>query len=458
MTRRQKRDILCSMKLSDLKKPNNWLSALGLVTLSACYVIWLLRRGGIAPLPLTLSLLSAGCFAWVGLRTVPEWVGFWSDPGEDPLAPEETEPRYMDLRIFGCFLLADLCYLGLTILIRRLFGQETPMSFWLCADSLHYQQIAQDWYLSEGIRDRVVQLVFLPGYPVVLRLLHLLIPDYTLAGLTVSALSFAGGGCVFYRLLRLDYSRSISLRALRFLCMMPGAVFFAMPMSESLFFLLSVSCLYAARRERWLLAGLLGAYAAFTRSLGLALVVPLFAEWIHEYRRIPHSRRISGGVSVLLVPMGFAAYCYINYLVSGNPFQYLEYQSVHWHQNLGFFFSTAAYQTDYALSAARSHDLPSLLGLWLPNLICALSSLPLVALASRKLRASWLLWFMAYYIIAIGPTWLLSAPRYLLALPPLPLAMALFCRDSRRNQALSLLLGDFSFFYLIAFSLRWQVW
>ena len=149
---------------------------------------------------------------------------------------------------------------------------------------------------------------------------------------------------------------------------------------------------------------------------------------------------------------------YINYLVSGNPFQYLEYQSVHWHQNLGFFFSTAAYQTDYALSAARSHDLPSLLGLWLPNLICALSSLPLVALASRKLRASWLLWFMAYYIIAIGPTWLLSAPRYLLALPPLPLAMALFCRDSRRNQALSLLLGDFSFFYLIAFSLRWQVW
>ena len=446
------------MKLSDLKKPNIWLSALGLLALAGAYLFWLLRRGGIAPLPLLLSLLSAGLFAWVGLYTVPEWLSFWSVPPEAAAVREKDEPRFMGLRIFVCLLLVDLGYLGLTILIRRLFGQDTDMSFWLCADSLHYQQIAQDWYLSEGIRDRIVQLVFLPGYPVAMRLVHLLVPDYTWAGLTISALSFAGGGCVFYRLLRLDYSRRVALRALRFLCMLPGAVFFAMPMSESLFFLLSVSCLYSARKDRWLPAGLLGAYAAFTRSLGLILVVPLFVEWIRRFRHMAKLRRVLGGIFILLVPFGFAGYCYINYLVSGDPFKYLEYQSVHWHQNLGFFFSTAAYQTDYALAAARSHEYPSLLGLWLPNLICALAALPLVAFSSKKLRASWLLWFMAYYIIAIGPTWLLSAPRYLLVLLPIPLSLALICENRKWNQALSILLGDCSFFYLVAFALRWQVW
>ena len=126
------------------------------------------------------------------------------------------------------------------------------------------------------------QLVFLPGYPIVVRIVSRIVRDYVLSGMLVSVLCFAGALCVFYRLVLEEYSADAARRAAVFLCLMPGAFFFFAPMSESLFLLLSASCLYACRKRKWLLAGLFGALAAFTRSLGLMLFVPLFFEFVSD--------------------------------------------------------------------------------------------------------------------------------------------------------------------------------
>ena len=163
-------------------------------------------------------------------------------------------------------------------------------------------------------------------------------------------------------------------------------------------------------------------------------------------------------VGALLVPLGFAAYCYINWRVSGNPFQFLIYQREHWNQRTGLFFSTAAYQTDYFLRSLTSGDWRDALGLWLPNLIACFAALGLLAAAAPKLRASQTAWFLAYYIVAVGATWLLSAPRYLLVLLPVPLALAQCTRKRTANLVLTALSTLGSLGYLIAFALRWQVW
>ena len=57
-------------------------------------------------------------------------------------------------------------------------------------------------------------------------------------------------------------------------------------------------------------------------------------------------------IALFMVPLGFAAYCMVNCSVSGDAFKFMEYQSIHWHQQLGWFFGTAAYQTENAVSAA----------------------------------------------------------------------------------------------------------
>jgi hypothetical protein len=169
------------------------------------------------------------------------------------------------------------------------------------------------------------------------------------------------------------------------------------------------------------------------------------------------SVRIAECASLLLVPLGFAAYLLINQQVAGNPFQFLIYQSEHWHQNLGMFFNTAAYQTDYAIGTI--HDNPhNFWGLWLPNLLASFGALILMILAGQKLRGSWMVWFVPYYFIAIGATWLLSAPRYLLVFFPLTEAVAVLTAKKGFRVLIFLLLSILSFLYFLAYLLRWQVY
>ena len=416
------------------------LDALGLAALAALFVLWCARTPGLSVPGGIAAGCSAALFAAVGLRFVPAWVRFWQREDAAPAVPAQ-EPEHMAARIFAALLALDLALLLLTWGVRALAGRPETLTqaleFWRCLDSRHYLDIARDGYITAGDPDRVVQLVFLPGYPLVV--------------------CFAGAGCVVYRLLRLDLPHRQALRALRFLVLAPGSFFFAAPMSESLFLLLTAAALYLARTHRPVLGGLCGAYAAFTRSLGLLLIVPLLWELVHDavQRRRVSIRQAAG---LLLVPLGFAAYCCINRHVSGNPFQFLIYQREHWNQRTGLFFSTAAYQTDYLLRCLRSGNWRDALGLWLPNLIACFSALILLAKTAPRLRASQTAWFLAYYIIAVGATWLLSAPRYLLVLLPVPLALAQCAQKRTANIALTALSALAALGYLAAFALRWQVW
>jgi hypothetical protein len=135
----------------------------------------------------------------------------------------------------------------------------------------------------------------------------------------------------------------------------------------------------------------------------------------------------------------------------------MTYQSQHWHQNLGLFFNTAAYQLDQAVSnyAGQPH---LFFGLWLPNLIYVFGALGIVAAAAKRLRPSYTAWFIAYFVIAIGATWLLSAPRYLMIMPVLPISLALLTNKEEAKSFTGVILTLFWTLYFLAFLQRWQVW
>lgn len=447
------------MKKEFCKTPEFLISAAGLLTLGGLYAYWCVSTS--APVYGRVSaFVCAALFAGVCLRFVPGWVDFWR---KGALSPDSagSEPPNMGLKIFLSLLAYVLFILLLTYLIRVSAGYGGSfidyLSFWTCADSAHYLDIARDWYLSEGSIDRLVQLVFLPGYPLAIRLMQVLVGNYLYAGLLVSALSFAGAGWVLYRLARLDMDHDSALRTVRYLCLMPGAFFFAAPMSESLFLLLSALCVYCARKGRWLAGCLFGALAAFTRSLGLMLFVPLFFELVSSLIKVGTQHSLRRFAALLLIPLGFGAYCAVNYFVSGDPFKFMEYQREHWGQQTGLFFNTASYQFREAVENFAS-DPTTVLGLWLPNLLCIFGSLAVMLFGAKRLRPSYIAWFIAYFVIAIGATWLLSAPRYLAALIPLPMALSSLSKRAWADNVLTVLLSLFSLFYLAAFALRWQVW
>lgn len=451
------------MKQLQKRSPAFWVSCAGVIAVALALILWWGANPHYSALSRLGAVISAGLFICVGIRFAPELVKFWS--ANHPLAENlnnEAKPGFLP-KLFLALLVWDLLVLlfawPLRILLHGQMSLADSMNAWVCGDAWHYLDIARDWYLSEGSIDRLVQLVFLPAYPLLIRLVHLIIPNWIAAALTTSGLCFATAGCLLYKLLRLDLEHSAAARGILLLCLTPASFFFAAPMSESLFLLSCVGCIYFARTERWLPACLFGAVGAFTRSLGVTLLVPLLTELIALLvrGRITLKTAILRCLLLLIIPAGFGIYVYINYRVAGDPLQFLTYQWEHWHQRLGLFFNTTAYQIEYAESAARD-NMENLLGLWLPNLTAQVLSLGLMIYGAKHLRASYTTWYFVYFFIAVGTTWLLSAPRYLMAFFPNVIVLSIITERNRlRSPLLPVMLGLWGVYFLL-FLLRWQVY
>lgn len=435
------------------KTPEILISAGGIAVLAAIFALWC-SRAQYGVVGMTAAVIATVGFAAVCLRFVPVWVSAWRD-GEPFLLSDDNSHPHLCVQIFTAVVLWDVLIIAAVYILRRIFGSTDgffdALDFWTSTDSGHYLDIARDWYLSEGSVDRLVQLVFLPGYPVIVRLFSAITGDTLAAGLIVSALCFAGANVMLYKLVRLDADHDTAFRAVKFLSLSPAVFFFVAPMSESLFLFCTLSCIYLVRRGKMLPGCLLGTYAAFTRSLGVILLVPVFFELVQR------RARFRDYLTVLLIPLGFAAYCLINYLVAGDAFKFMDYQHEHWNQQLGWFFNTAAYQTENAVYSF-SQNKPNFFGLWLPNILAQLISLALMLFAVKKLRSSYTAYFLAYFIVAMGATWLLSAPRYITALFTVPVALAAVTQNRRADICITALTCLSGFAYLCEFVLRWQVW
>ena len=152
------------------KFPEKLISALGTAALAAVFALWCAGSSygaaGYAAAVISALLMLALC-----LRFVPEWCVSWREKDEVRLG---TADGTVCARIFALIIIWDVVILILGFVLRKILGYDETVGgyvrFWLCTDSQHYMDIARDWYLSDGKWDRLVQLVFLPGYPVVVRL------------------------------------------------------------------------------------------------------------------------------------------------------------------------------------------------------------------------------------------------------------------------------------------------
>lgn len=310
---------------------------------------------------------------------------------------------------------------------QRMYGAQ--------GDARHYMAIAEHGYVSDTTDGANLTLVFLPLYSYLTRLFAIVSQNYVRSGFFVNNIAAIVSCLVLYALVKDEYDRKTARRAVRYFCILPAACLLYANMSDSLFFLLSVTSFYFMRKKRIPLAALAAGLAAYTRLIGVVLFVPLVMEYVHNLlaERKKPSLELKGfaikqtlyGVSLLLVPLAIGVYLYQNYLVSGNWFQFLIYQNENWHQSFSMFFRTAGYQTDYFISNLVSSNFRSAFATWFPNLIAIFSALAVLLLSQKRMRASYVAYFIAYFFTAVGVSWLLSGPRYLLCCFPLVLGFAL---------------------------------
>ena len=216
----------------------------------------------------------------------------------DPAAvPRAVVPR-LDagalVRITGLFLMSRLLVLAVaslshTAVAQGFFAVRTRswVERFATWDSNWYLSIVDHGYFYDPHGQSSV--AFYPLYPLLIRAGTLLGFDAKLTGYAISLAALYAACLLLWQLAaRETRSAVVAERAVLFLLVCPGTMWFGVVYTESLFLVTTVGCLLAARRGRWLTAGGWGFFAALTRTPGLFLAGFLLVEaaqqWVERRR------------------------------------------------------------------------------------------------------------------------------------------------------------------------------
>jgi hypothetical protein len=296
----------------------------------------------------------------------------------------------------------------------------------LGADSLWIINIARDGYEKEPFNTTTQHTwAFFPLYPLLLRWCAKLTGEFPLTGIALS-------NCFLFCALLLVYKTarafgcdpSTADRTVFYLAFFPVSYFFSLTQTESLFLLLTVASLYAAKRERWWLAGICGALASATRLAGVFLLAPLGVLYWQAYKtsagrekRFTQSIR-ANVAALLLVPLGLFAFMFYLKSITGDAFAFAHIQ-VAWGHSAGFFWRPLLTYLRDPLQVSAGWDFRLLnFGAAVTALVCCVVlmkrrewALGLYSLVSIVVPMSYqpLLQSLARYVMVIFPVFIVLA-------------------------------------------------
>jgi hypothetical protein len=184
-----------------------------------------------------------------------------------------------------------------------------------------YQGYPQD-YPDVGIE------AFFPGAPMVLRAIHLVVPDWTAAGLIMSLVAGAFASVALGRLAVLEGAPAS--RAVLYLVISPYAVFLFAGYSEALFLAFGLWGWLMARQGRWVEASLLVAAASTVRISGLFLACGLVVQYL-----VAHRGRPRWDAAALAAPfLAIGAYFTYLHAITGDWLRWSHAQEQGWGRRL----------------------------------------------------------------------------------------------------------------------------
>lgn len=380
-----------------------------------------------------LPLAAAACFAWGAWQCA---VRTLFPAGPLPRVQRTLPPGLWRPALFclaaGALVQAVLVAYSCAQSGGAPLGQALEIQFYGNTDARHYIDLAQYGYgTGEDFPEQYLMIVFFPLFPWLLRLLNLFgWFDYRILALVVQLPLFCAAGAGLYTLVCRQYDTRTAWRALVLLAVSPAAVFYFAPMTESLFLALTVWYVWCLQSGRWGRAALLGALAGLTRAPGGLLCGLAFLYLLQQARAQKKAPPPAAAAAVLGPAAGLGLYFALNQAVYGRWDQYSVYQWEHWNQKLGLFTDTIRYHLAYFAGWWHS-DRDTAVWLCLTAVVCILAAFALLAAAARRLPPAWLGYGLAYLLVTMGATWLLSAPRYAVALFCLPAALAVLLRRHR---------------------------
>ncbi|KPM52854.1 hypothetical protein ACG83_25790 [Frankia sp. R43] len=193
-----------------------------------------------------------------------------------------------------------------------------------------FTKVARYGYLSPSYSDRTE--VDFPGLPLAIRAVHVVVPDWIGAGLVVSFVVGAIGVAALWRLAADEVDDGDARFAVLALVCFPYAVFLFAAYSEGFFLGFATASWLAARRDRWLLAGLLGAAAASARVTGIAFCAALIVQYVLVRRAAGRPLIARPALALAIPPLPIAGYLVYLRVRSGRWDSYTDAMHDGWHR------------------------------------------------------------------------------------------------------------------------------
>jgi hypothetical protein len=355
---------------------------------------------------------------------------------KDQVAANDTQSRSaflgMDRRAIVLILVIKALVLIFGILVFLIVEGQPPtgiLSVWTRWDAEQYIAIARDGYRAT-VADRF-SLVFYPLFPWLIRLVALAVRDYPASAILVSTFASIAAGLLLWRLVRLDFADHIADKAVWFLFIFPTSYFLHIGYTESLFLALATGSFLMARRNKWGLAGVLGALACLTRANGVVLIPALAVEAMQQYR--VNRRWNAGWVWIAFVMLGVGGYFLLNSYVTGDAFKFLVFQKENWHKSLDWPWVgiIGKFQTFPRLSPRMHIEVIQELFFVALGLVATIWSI-------AKLRAAYGVWMAGNWLLFVSTSLILSVPRYILVMFPLFIMFANLARRSAWKVVITL--------------------
>jgi Gpi18-like mannosyltransferase len=274
------------------------------------------------------------------------------------------------------------------------------------------------------VGDERLQLVFFPLYPLLMRMFSVLTGgDVFYGGLTVSLLCSAVSAGLLYDLAAGLYGEKAGWITVAYFLLSPLSVFLCCAYTEALFICLTLAAVVLLRRGHPWIAAVCGMLSALTRMPGVIVSGLFIIAAIGKFSKgkLRAKDAFACIAQVLVVFSGLFAYWLLNYVVTGDPMTYLIYQKENWFQEPGSFWGTTENTAYYFLTTMGDGDW---LFTWGFQLLCIFYVYILLAAGQKKLPFDLAAYGFVYVAVVLAPTWLLSGPRYLYALAPLPMLQA----------------------------------
>ncbi len=333
------------------------------------------------------------------------------------------------------------------------YHRDPLLNFRSNFDGVHFILIATHGY-------NFGQQAFFPLYPKLISWVFTYVRSPVLIGVVISSFSFFLALIFLVRLIEMDYPRQVSRWTVLLLLFFPTSFFFSSVYTEGLCLLWIVLSFYTARRGKWLLAGIFGALAAYTRLVGVFLFPALIIEyfWQSGMQNLTFGRILTRLLPLLLIPLSLGIYMFYLYKTTGDALAFYHVQTA-FNQSRSLRI-VLPYQVIWRylkmITTVSTNDF-LYLTIWLEFIVgIVFITLTVFSLFRQRLSYSVFSLFALFLPTLTGN--FVSLPRYVLVCFPLFIVLGDFAAGFPRLRYLLFSLSGMAFFiYLSLFAFGYWV-